>query len=100
MLAKQRPHALPIAQGRAFFNPRIGPFSRPTKTGKGRRIAGEIHRIIAPLTSSDHAAIKIEDATQFLPSEARLGWTLAGKWNDSARQSPAQPISARYTAAH
>src|SRR3546814_18195468 len=35
-------------------------------------LAVEIHRIVAPFPRRDHAAIKIEDAGQFVPVETRL----------------------------
>jgi hypothetical protein len=53
---------------------RCGPADAPrcAESAETGGILGEVHRIVAPQTGSDHPAIKIEDARQFEPVEPHL----------------------------
>ena len=61
MFAEQRPHTLFVAQGRAFLDPRLRTFGGAPKSSEHSEIPGKIHRIVTPLTGSDHAPVEIEN---------------------------------------
>ena len=65
MLTIKRPHPLFASQGWAFFNPCLWAFCCATKCRKAGKGLFKIHRIIAPLSGGDHAAIQIQNALNF-----------------------------------
>ena len=78
LFADQRPHPLLATQGRAFLDPELRSFGGTAKGGEDRGILAELHRIILPMSGSDHAAVQIEDTVEFDAFEADLR-RLAGK---------------------
>ena len=72
VFTEERPHALLIAQCRAFLDPRLRSFRCASESCKNGYVAREVHGIITPLPSSDHASVKIEYSGQFIATEAHL----------------------------
>src|SRR6187551_768403 len=70
VLAEQRPHALAAAQRGTFLEAHLGDFGGAAESGEDRAIAGEVHRVVAPLAGADHAAVEIEDAAELGAVEA------------------------------
>src|SRR5690606_1868884 len=87
----QGPHALAASQGGALFDPILGALRGAAKGGENRHVPLEIHRIVAPLSRRDHAAIKVENTREFVPVEARLKRRRA----DRVRQRCNSPHQAR-----
>ncbi|KAJ8138789.1 hypothetical protein OY671_007998, partial [Metschnikowia pulcherrima] len=92
-LAIKRPHASPGPQGRAFLDPGAGPLGSAPKGREAGSIAPEIHRIVPPDASRDHAPVEIENPHEFVTRErhSRHGARM-GKGNDRAGGSPARRV--------
>ncbi|RZK00190.1 MAG: DUF4328 domain-containing protein [Novosphingobium sp.] len=71
-LAEQRPHALLGAQRGTLLDPRLRTLGSATEGREARRVAIEVHRIVAPLAGRDHAAVEVENALQLDPIETDL----------------------------
>ena len=71
-LPDQGPHALAMAEPRAFFDPKFGTFGRPAESRKGRGVATKIDGIVTPMARRYHAAIKVQNPLQFRSIETNL----------------------------
>ena len=58
-LAEQGPHALLAAQRRALLDARLRTLGGAAEGAEAGGVAGEIHRVVAPLARRDHPAVDI-----------------------------------------
>ena len=71
-LPDQRPLTLPIAKRGAFFDPHFRALGGVAESRKDGGVAVELHRIIAPVSGGDHAAVEVENAGEFGAVETDL----------------------------
>ena len=58
--AHQCPHALTVTQGWSFLDPVLRALGRAPESTENRCVTAKIDCIIAPISSCDHPAVKIE----------------------------------------
>lgn len=94
--SKQRPHALTVAQCRAFFDAIFGPFGGAPEHAEHRRIAAKFNRVIPPVSSSNHPAVEIQDLREFILVEANLIVSAnPGKGRNDRAQLAVLPLARR-----
>src|SRR5690606_20866761 len=72
MFAMQHPLTLLVPVRRAFFYADLRPLCRAAKSRENGSISIHIHRIVPPVTGSDHPAVKTENPFQFPAFKADL----------------------------
>jgi hypothetical protein len=94
--ADERPHPLPVAQFGAFFDAIFGAFGGAAEGAEDGSVTAEVDGIIAPVARRDHAAVKVENARQFVALKADLTGFAGYR---KRRYDRAQPAFAPFTPA-
>jgi hypothetical protein len=88
MFAEQDPLPLFQPERRAFFKAKLRPLGRAAEGAKGRDVFAHLDGVIAPMTSGDHATVKVENAVELCPVKSDLTNLWPGKLSDNPHQAP------------